>query len=173
MMLNNMRIGARLGLGFGALLLLLCAVAGIGSYETSVINDRVADLAGNWLPGVRVLGEIRAQANGIRRASLRHVLEAEKAGKELQASTHDELVNRKFPATLAAYSKLVDSPEEARFLERIKTGWETYLEQDKKLIELSNGGAASLDDAGKLATGLSATTFAAFLKPIEEDVEFQ
>ena len=170
-MFTNFKIGSRLALGFGAVLLLLCAVAGIGSYQTSRINDNVVDLAQNWLPSVKVLGELRAQANGVRRATLRHLLEAEKAGKDTQSTVHDEIADKKLPATLAAYEKLVSSPEETKLLEQIKALWAAYLEDDKKLIALSNGGASSFDDARALSTGKSASSFGKVLKVIEEDVE--
>jgi len=170
-MLNNMKIGIRLGLGFGVLLLLLCGVAAIGSYQTSRINDNVLDLATNWLPSVKILGELRTQAEDVRRATLRHVMETDKPAKDAQAAVHDELVARKLPATLAAYEKLVSSPEEGKIYEQIKSGWSAYLEQDSKLIALSNTGPAGLEEARRLGNGESAERFAAVMKSIDADVE--
>jgi methyl-accepting chemotaxis protein len=43
-MLNRLKIGPRLMAGFGILLLLLCGVAGLGAYQSSLINDNVIDL---------------------------------------------------------------------------------------------------------------------------------
>jgi methyl-accepting chemotaxis protein len=170
-MFTNLKIGSRLALGFGAVLLLLCAVAGIGTYQTSRINDNVVDLAENWLPSVKVLGDLNAQANDVRRATLRHVLAAEKAEKDAQSTVHDEIAEKKFPATLAAYGKLVSSPEEAKLFEQIKTLWASYLEEEKKLLALSSGGATTFDDARSLSAGSSSASFAKVLKVIEEDVE--
>jgi methyl-accepting chemotaxis protein len=120
---------------------------------------------------VKILGELRAQANGVRRATLRHLLETDKAGKDAQASAHDDFASTKLPATLATYEKLVGSAEETRLYERIKSGWNAYLEQDKKLIALSNKGADGFDEARQLSTGPSAASFTAVMKAIEEDVE--
>jgi len=170
-MFTQLRIGSRLAVGFGALLLLLCAVAGMGGYQTARINDNVVDLADNWLPSVKALGDLRAQLNRMRRASLRHVLEVEQAKKDEQAALHAEVADKTVPATLAAYEKLVSSPEEAALLQQIKTLWAAYMEDDKKLLVLSNGGAATLDEARRLSVGASAASFSAVLKVIEKDVE--
>lgn len=169
-MFANVKIGTRLAMGFGALLLLICTVAGVGAYQASRMNDRAQDLAQNWLPSVRILGDLRAQANALRRASLRHVLETDAAGKEKQAQAHKELLEAKIPATFSVYQKLISSPEEAKLFERIKTLWSAYLEEDKRLIALSDAGAASFDAARQLSVGSSADTFAQVLKAIEEDV---
>jgi methyl-accepting chemotaxis protein len=168
---GNLKIGARLGVAFGVLLLLLCAVAGIGSYQTSRINDNVVDLAQNWLPSVKILGQLRAQAYSVRQASLRHVLEPDKAAKDARTASHDELVEKKMPATMAAYDKLVSGPEEAKLNEQIKTLWAAFLEDDKKLIALSNTGADGFDEARRLTAGAHAASFAKLIKVIEEDVE--
>jgi len=170
-MLNNLNIGVRLGIAFGVLLLLLCAVAGIGSYQTSKINDGVTDLAENWLPSVQVLGELKSHANTIRRSSLVHLLESGQITKDAELAFHAELVNTKIPATLAAYEKLISSPEERKLYEQIRSGWSEYLDLDKKLIALSNQGPAQFDAARQLATGASATAFKAVMKTIEDDVK--
>jgi methyl-accepting chemotaxis protein len=170
-MLSNQRIGTRLGLAFGALLFLLFAVACIGGYQSSRINDAAAELGQDWLPSVRAMGELRAQVNGARRASLRHVLEARSDGKAKQAALHDALVGKKIPETLSAYEKLVSSPEESKLFEKIKSLWAAHSEDDKKLLALSGGGEATFAEAREFSTGASAESFAKVLAAIEETVE--
>jgi methyl-accepting chemotaxis protein len=116
------------------------------------------------------LGELITLANGLRRATLRHVLENEKAGKDAQAATHATLLGQKWPATLAAYEKLVSSPEEGKLFEQIKTLWADYLEEDKKLLALSNAGPESFKAAREVSTGSSAAAFAKVIKVMEEDI---
>lgn len=170
-MLINLKIGPRLALGFASLLVLLCCVAGVGAYETHTINNEVRELAEDWLPSVRELGNLRAEANTARRTSLRHLLEASKAGKDEQNALHSEVINETIPATVARYEKLVSSPEEADLLHQIKEQWAAYLEQDKALIALSNAGESSFDQARRLAAGDAAKTFAQVLQTIEKDVQ--
>jgi methyl-accepting chemotaxis protein len=171
-MFMNFRIGARLGIGFCAILLLLCAVAGIGAYQTSRINDRVVDLAQNWLPSVKVLAELHAQANALRRTSMRHVLEVDPAAKEKQAALRAELLDKQTPTTLARYEKMISSPEEAKLYAQFKSDWAAYLEEDKKLLALSNAGAGSLEAARELSGGASASAFAKAIKSIQDDIDF-
>lgn len=170
-MLTNLKIGPRLALGFASLLALLCCVAVIGAYETHRINNEVIELADNWLPSVRELGNLRAEANTARRTSLRHLLEETKAGKDEQTALHSEVVSKIIPATFARYEKLVTSPEEAELLRQIKEQWAAYLEQDKALIALSNGGEASFEQARRLAAGQAGQAFAQVLQTIEKDVQ--
>lgn len=146
-MFTKFKIGARLALGFGLLLALLCGVAAVGAYETYRINSEVVELAENWLPSVRELGNLRAEANTARRTSLRHLLEETKASKDEQAALHGEIVSKVIPATLARYEKLVSSPEEAELFRQIKSQWAAYLEQDRALIALSNEGEEGFQKA--------------------------
>ncbi|MCE4554187.1 methyl-accepting chemotaxis protein [Roseateles cellulosilyticus] len=169
-MFNHLRIGARLALGF-ALLLLLCTIAGLGMYQSSRLNANAIDLADNWLPSVRSLGDLRAKVNGLRRASMRHVLEESDAGKATQLATHDQLLNKDIPAVLAEYEKLVSSAEEAALLEQIKTLWAAHLKDDKQLIALSSGGVEHFAEARSYSTHQASTSFSALLKAIEQDVE--
>jgi methyl-accepting chemotaxis protein len=170
-MLSNLKIGSRLALAFGALLLLLCAVAGVGGYQSSRINDRAVDLGQNWLPSVKLLGELRSQVSSARRASLGHVIEGQKDAKAKQAAAHELLVGKKIPDTLMAYEKLVSSPEEGKLLEKIKSLWAAFAEDDRKLIALSDGGEASFAAARQLATGATAESYSKLSAAIEEDVQ--
>ncbi|WP_304622802.1 methyl-accepting chemotaxis protein [Roseateles cellulosilyticus] len=170
-MFNQLRIGARLALGFGTLLLLLSAVAGFGMYQTSNINNNVLDLSDNWVPSIKTLGDLRARANRLRRATINHLLADTPEGKAAQAAIHDKLVQKDWPEIMAAYEKLVSSAEEAALLEQMKTLWADHLKDDLRLIELSNGGDATFVEARKLATGASAASFTKLLKVIEQDVE--
>jgi hypothetical protein len=47
------------------------------------------DLAENWLPSVQRLGDMRAQANAVRRATLRSILETDLKQKQVQLTAHD------------------------------------------------------------------------------------
>lgn len=170
-MFINLKIGSRLALGFGLVLAMLCGVAGVGAYETYRINTEVVELADDWLPSVRELGNLRSEANTARRTSLRHLLEESKAGKDQQAALHAEVVNKAIPEILAGYEKLVSSPAEAELLQQIKSQWAAYLVQDRALMDLSSKGEESFQDARHLAAGEAASSFAAVLHTIEKAVQ--
>ncbi|MDP9651872.1 MCP four helix bundle domain-containing protein [Paraburkholderia caledonica] len=119
--LGSLRIGTRLRVGFGIALLLLLMTGGLAMLQSSRIYGGTQDIAGNRLPGVQTLGEIRALANGVRRASLRSVLESDAAAKQSQRTQHDAALSA-LNATMANYAKLVSPPEEKKIFDNLATG---------------------------------------------------
>jgi methyl-accepting chemotaxis protein len=168
--LNGMRIGMRLGAGFGVLLILLCVVGGFATYQANAINADTVDIADNWLVGVRELGSVRDATNGARRATLRSALESDATRKQVAHAEHDEMLKR-FDTAMSAYEKTITGPDEAALAQRIKATWSDYLVLDKQLLALSeaNNDAA----ARQLATGDSAAAFQAVIDAISKDVAFQ
>jgi methyl-accepting chemotaxis protein len=167
--LGNLKIGVRLVSGFAIVLLMLGLVGAMAVFQASRIYDGTEQIADNWLPSVQVLGDIRAFANGVRRASLRSALEVEPVGKQAQRAQHDEAL-AKLNAAILAYQKLVSSPEEEQLNQNIKSAWNDYLVLDAKLLELSEAGDGSFASARVLSTGDSARSFSAVIKLIEDDV---
>jgi len=168
--LGNLRIGTRLRVGFGVALLLLMMTGGLAMLQSSRIYGGTQDIAGNWLPSVQTLGEIRALANGVRRASLRSILESDAAAKQSQRAQHDVALSS-LNAAMTDYAKQVSSPEEQKIFENLKTAWAAFLTSDAKVLELSESGDAGFTAARQLATGESAKLFMQALQFIEEDVK--
>lgn len=73
----GLRIGVRLGTGFGATLVLLCLVGALGLVQASRIYGGTRELATDLLPSVQRLGDIRALADEVRQASLSYLIEHE------------------------------------------------------------------------------------------------
>ena len=169
-LLRRVKIGARLGLGFGIVLLLTIGVGGFGVLQTSRINDDAVQLGTNWLPSVQLLGDIRASVNAARRAALRHVLEADAGGKQKQQATRDEILKTLLAPQIEAYTKLVSSDEESRLLDALKARLAASLALDQKLIDLSNGGDAGFVQARQLAVGESAKGFAELMTALGRSV---
>lgn len=71
--MNSMRkltIGARLGLTSSAVLFLIVLLGIFGAYQTHQANFYAWDIGANWMPRVKILGDMRASLNRARRASL-------------------------------------------------------------------------------------------------------
>ncbi|MGY6162063.1 methyl-accepting chemotaxis protein [Paraburkholderia strydomiana] len=168
--LGNLRIGARLRVGFGVALLLLLLTGGLAVLQVSRIYGGTQDIAENWLPSVQSLGEIRALANGVRRASLRSILESDTRQKQDQRTQHDAALSS-LSTAMADYEKLVSSHEEQQIVDNMKKAWTTYLGSDKSLLELSESGDAGFAAARTLATGESARQFTDALQWIEQGVK--
>src|SRR5450830_273893 len=169
--LRQLKIGARLGLAFALVLLLLSLLGGFGIYQMSQTNFYAKDLGTNWLPSVKVLGDVRATFNEARRASLRHVLETSPEGKQAQRQLYEQAVNTKLPKLFALYEPMIASSEEKQAYEKIRSGWSEHAALDKKQIELSDGSENDLIPARKLAVGDAAQSFSAVMAALTKDVE--
>ncbi|MEA3117836.1 MAG: hypothetical protein QOI13_1106 [Paraburkholderia sp.] len=169
--INSVKISTRLGAGFGVLVVLLCLVGGFSVHEASFINGSTVDIADNWLPKVQSLGDMRAEVNTVRRTELRLLIEAEPKTRQSQRAQHDDTA-AKLEAALQSYQKLVSSPEEAELAQRIRQDWNDYRVADKKILELSDANNdAAAAEARALANGVAATTSAAALDALAQDVQ--
>src|SRR5450830_23555 len=169
--LRQFKIGARLGLAFALVLLLLSLLGGFGIYQMSQANFYAKDLGTNWLPSVKVLGDVRATFNEARRASLRHVLETSPEGKQAQRQVYEQAANTKLPKLFALYEPMIASPEEKQAYEKIRSGWSEHAALDKKQMDLSDGSENDLIAARKLAVGDAAQSFSAVMAALTKDVE--
>ncbi|WP_118185889.1 methyl-accepting chemotaxis protein [Paraburkholderia phosphatilytica] len=168
--LSNFKIGPRLGAGFAIVLLLLCAVGGVGLLQASRIYGGTREIGLNWLPSVETLGTIRSAADDVRRTSLRAFIATDAADRQTARDQHAQSIAR-FATAFDAYSKLVSSPEEQRLADGIKSTWAQYMEIDAKVQSLVDAGDASAADARALAGGPSANAFNAVRAVIDEDVK--
>ena len=75
---SNMKMSKKLGLGFGIVLAMTIGLGVFSIFELSKVNATTVEIATNWLPAVRSLGELRFDAAGVRRAELNHLLATDK-----------------------------------------------------------------------------------------------
>ncbi|HZY17440.1 MAG TPA: MCP four helix bundle domain-containing protein, partial [Ramlibacter sp.] len=157
-----MKLSTRLGLAFAAMVLLTLLVAGVAASRLAAVNEAAQDLATNWLPSIKVLGEIRTVANQIRRAEADHVLstdEAEMIGmekrlEELRASLSDRA---------KAYEPLItEADEKAGFVEFNKQR-DAWIAVQAKLLATSRGGEKTAEQTRALFRGESRATFNAMV----------
>jgi len=78
----RLRTRAKLALAFGIILALMLASGATSLRQASRINASTVDLADNWLPSINLLGDLKEQANLVRRAEFRHMLEAKPEQKQ-------------------------------------------------------------------------------------------
>ena len=136
MNLGNFKIGTRLGAGFAAILLLLCTVGVLTLWQASRIYAGTLELGNDWLPSVQAAGSMQANANNVRRTSLRSILAVDPKEKQEQRAQHDAAVV-KLEAVFAGYEKLVSSPEEQQVFDSIKRAWARYVAIDAKVLDLT------------------------------------
>ncbi|WP_354460168.1 MCP four helix bundle domain-containing protein [Paraburkholderia caledonica] len=111
--LKRVRIGTRLGIGFGMLLLLL-AITGAMSLSQASHQSRSVRFGRKLVTKHARLGHVRAETNRVRRTTLGIILQVDAEERTSLRPMHDASLVRIVEA-LAKYEKLVSSPEEMRF----------------------------------------------------------
>ncbi|MEK8024708.1 methyl-accepting chemotaxis protein [Pseudaquabacterium rugosum] len=159
MNLRALRIGPRLGLGFGSLLLLLSLIAGTGLWMLRSIQTDVVDLGTNWLPSIKALADIRSLSNGARNATLNVVLATEPAQRQAAEQRRRQLFDTELPEAHKHYKALISSPSEQAIYDRLSASWDRYRQTDDRLMALAAEGDARFTDARQLATGDAARMF--------------
>ncbi|MBX9648203.1 MAG: MCP four helix bundle domain-containing protein [Xanthobacteraceae bacterium] len=118
---------------------MLVAMSGMGLLairSMQVINAHTVEIASNWLPSVRALGELRADINLFRIALRAHVmtdsLEGKAAGDKRLAGILERIAKDR-----KAYEAMITSPEERAIHENWSRAWEKYMAGIQNVIDLS------------------------------------
>jgi len=142
-MLSRLSIRAKIT---AAVAFLLVAMAGLGLVaivKMRAINANTVEIATNWLPSVRVLGELRTGVityrNVLREHMLSETLEDKQATEKVLASVVES--NDKIRQS---YEPMIASPEERALYDEWARSWSAYKEGAAKVMELSR------KEAGKL-----------------------
>src|ERR1700733_4046209 len=75
---NNLKIGRKLALGFGIIGTMMIALGIFSLVQLSKVNGNTVDLATNWMPSIKILGEIRYIISTERRFELYHFQRTDK-----------------------------------------------------------------------------------------------
>ncbi|WP_250537177.1 methyl-accepting chemotaxis protein [Caballeronia sp. AZ10_KS36] len=169
MQFKNVRIAAKLGIGFGIALLSLCLIGGLALFQVSRVYGGTQDLAQNWLPSVQTLSDIRAAANAVRRATLVIVLTTDAQEKESQVRKHSDALQA-LNSAIAKYQGLISSSEEKQVFDDLKAALSVYLTADAKIVSTVQEGDGHFDEVRQLAGKESSLLLAPVMELIEKDV---
>jgi methyl-accepting chemotaxis protein len=166
-----MKLGTKLGLAFAMLVVLTVAVGVFALSRLSSVNARTQDLADNRLPSVKVLGELNAAANQLRRQEADHVLsvDAEEMG---QVEKRISQAKATFFEKQQAYERLISSAEERAGYGAFKQRRDAWLAQHGKLIELSSADDGLRDSVKNFYRGPSRSAFFAMLEELDKLVAY-
>jgi methyl-accepting chemotaxis protein len=132
------------------------------------VNASTIDIAGNWLPSVKLLGQIKYRATRVRLLSLRAIMATDPVlHKDIVARVSVEL--RELTEIFRAYEPLIASAEERQIWNHFQEKWAIYVEKTNK-IEASalTSGAAEL---AKLDETTMAPLFNEAAAILDEDIE--
>ena len=126
--------------------LLLVAMTGMGLLAVrnmQAINANTVDITANWLPSVRVLGDLRAGVITYRNVIREHML-AETLEEKLAAEKTLATVVETNSKARKAYEPMITSPEERAIYNKWAETWDRYKKGTEEVMALSRR------DAGKI-----------------------
>jgi len=118
------------------LLVAMSAMGALNIRQMYTINSATVDIVNNWLPSVRVLGELRAATITYRAIVRSHLLATDEAGKQLQEDLLAKWITNTDKAR-KAYEPLITSAEERTLYDEFSTSWAEYLGGVKEVLVLS------------------------------------
>jgi methyl-accepting chemotaxis protein len=142
-MLANISIRAKI---IGVMAFLLVAMTGLGLlavWKMRAINANTVDITTNWMPSVRVLGNLRASVityrNVVRQHMLAETLEDKLANEKVGVTVIEALVKAR-----TSYEALIASAEERALYNQWSQLWDQYKKGTEEVMALSRR------DAGKI-----------------------
>jgi methyl-accepting chemotaxis protein len=164
---RNLKIGTKLMVVVLTVIGLSTVLGIFAVGQLSKVNDVSADISGNWMPSVQMLGKIQASVNYFRRADLAHILAADR-----DTMARYERMSEQSAAQLAEaqakYEKVITTEEERRLYDKFRAAWSSYVEAHRQII------AASQANKKAEATTINAETLKLFneaMTTLEQDIE--
>ncbi len=139
-MLSRFSIRAKITAVIAFLLVVMTAMGLLAIRQMQGINANTVDIQTNWLPSVRVLGELRAGTITYRNVIRQHLLSDSLAEKLAQEKTLQGVVDRNTEIR-ARYEKLIAAPEERAMYDEWSREWESYKKGTLDVMALSRASA--------------------------------
>jgi methyl-accepting chemotaxis protein len=154
---------------------MLLAMSGMGLLairSMQVINAHTVEIATNWLPSVRVLGDLRADINLFRIALRAHVmaetLEAKAAADKRLAGILERIAKDR-----KAYEPMITSPEERSIFENWSRAWAKYVGGIQDVVDLSRNSVGRIPhEAGEAISKTVAVVAAESDTYLEKAINF-
>ena len=142
-MFASMSIRAKIISVVALLLVVLTAMGLLGVSSMRMMNANTVDITSNWLPSVRVLGDLRAATITYRNVVREHMLAEtldEKLAQEKTAATVLDTIN----TAAKSYETMIALPEERTIYQQWKGVWDKYLAGSQQVMELSRKAAGQV-----------------------------
>ena len=147
--LRNLKIGKKLGLGFGIVLLLTVTLGVVSLAQISKVNGNTVDIATNWLPSVQALGKLAVDTSAFRRYELAYLLSEDESGRQADLTSMNDLLST-IEADEKKYEPMISSDEERKLYNDFRTQWNDYQTVHNQAMELFRENKA--DTGRKLVT---------------------
>jgi methyl-accepting chemotaxis protein len=118
------------------LLVAMSLMGALNIRQMYAINSSTVDITTNWLPSIRVLGELRAATITYRAIVRSHLLAADEATRQVQEDLLAKWINNTDNAR-KAYEPLITTAEERALYDEFSASWAEYLAGVKEVLVLS------------------------------------
>jgi len=149
---QHLKIANKLLVAFFLVIAMTCALGIFSIVQLVKVSNSSADIAKNWMPATRYIGEVQTSLARFRISEATHILHddevAMQAADKALATRRD--IMRGQQESLAA---LVSDPEEKRIYAALQQDMNAYMAESGKLTALSHGG--NKDEARALFKGAS------------------
>jgi methyl-accepting chemotaxis protein len=145
-MLSRFSIRAKLITVISFLLVAMIGLGLVAIAEMRAINANATDIQSNWLPSVRLLGELRTGVTSYRSVLREHMLVETEDEKIAQEKTLEMLAQSNLKIR-QEYEKRITSPEEHTLYDDWVKTWDDYKKGAQEVIALSrkNSGTSTHD----------------------------
>ena len=146
----------------------LIAQGFVAKSRLDAMDVAAADVTDNWLPSIRLLGEVKYQATRYRSVISRHVMNTDdNLMKEIEARAEANLAN--IEKARQKYEPLIVGEDERQLWKTFLVEWEHYLAGQRKVIELSRANENVL--AAQIMNS-SIKEFDRAIAALDRDIEF-
>jgi methyl-accepting chemotaxis protein len=135
----NLKIGTRLGLGFGVLCLLLVGLIAVSGVMLGRINAGTDEIVRNRMPKVEMTGRMLGAIDSIAIALRNTMLNEERSDRAKQAEAI-AAARKDIEHILVELDKILDRPQARELLERMKQQTARYVQGQDALLKLVNEG---------------------------------
>jgi methyl-accepting chemotaxis protein len=165
---NNLKVSRKLGLGFGIILVLLIGLGIFSLGELSRMNRSAVDLAANWLPSLRALGQMQYDVVDLRRKEMSFLLAADKKEIATEEGRSAAVYNR-LVGHMKEYEKFITSGDERNLYQEFTRDLEKHESVRLQVNELIKAGKHR--EGVRLSQTQGRDSSEALVKKLAEDVE--
>jgi methyl-accepting chemotaxis protein len=170
MKITDFRIGVRVGLGFGLVILLLVAMVAISLTTMNAMERRVDNILENLFQKVSLANQLKYNMSLIHKGVRDAVIDGDTAGV-LRQTEAVNVIREKNKALLQELDKSIDSEQERALLMAIKEARSNDIASQNALIKLVND--FNLAGSKKYLTTKVAETESAYVKNLTDLSELQ
>src|SRR6218665_1757868 len=155
--LRDLSIRKKLMLGFGLVLVIALVQSLLSVHRLSQVNDKSTEIARNWLPSVKDLGDMYASMTEYRVARMQLMLtDNEEAVNNVEKNL--KAAHSRFEQGREAYEKLISSAEEKALFDEFSQHWKAYEGLQTELMTLVRN--VDMSGARMLLVGPGAKSYA-------------